>query len=52
MKDTNYMLQCAKKLNDLIGEDKEFTIKCSVCGLDYRSPFRITSEFFVPTIDA
>ena len=52
MKDTNYILQCAKKLNDLIGEDKEFTIKCSVCGLDYRSPFRITSEFFGPTIDA
>lgn len=51
MLDTNYILKSAEKLNELFGLDKSLEHECSVCGLDYIGNFRITSEFFGPSID-
>lgn len=50
-RDANYILNCATKLSSSIGVDNEITIRCSNCGEEMRIPFRITSEFFGPTID-
>lgn len=52
MKDTNILLQTATKLNDRIGLDASFeeTCKNPKCELTYRSTFRLTTEFFRPTI--
>lgn len=51
MKDTNYILQSALKLNSLFGLRGELEHTCSRCGLDYTGNFRTTSEFFGPSID-
>lgn len=51
LKDSNYILQCSKKLNDGIGIDTSLVLNCPECGLDYNSSFRVTSEFFGPSID-
>lgn len=51
MADTNYILRCAEKLNSNIGLDTNLNIECKGCGVDYDTPFRITSEFFGPQID-
>lgn len=51
MMDTNYILKSADKLNELFGLDKQLRHTCSYCGLDYTGSFRITTEFFGPTID-
>lgn len=51
MKDTNYILKSAQKLNMCYGLDMELVHICPVCGLDYKSSFRTTSEFFGPSID-
>lgn len=51
MMDTNYILKSAQKLNNMFGLDGELLNTCSVCGLDYKSSFRTTSEFFGPSID-
>ena len=51
MMDTNYILKSAEKLNESFGLDKSLEHTCSVCGLDYTGNFRITSEFFGPSID-
>ena len=51
MRDTNYILKCAEKLNSKIGLDTTFSVTCKGCGVDYDSPFRITPEFFGPEID-
>lgn len=50
MMDTNYILKCAQKVNDMIGIDTTLNVTCDVCGLDYTTPFRVTSEFFGPSI--
>ena len=50
-RDANYILNCATKLSNTIGVDNEISIKCSNCGTEMRTPFRITSEFFGPTTD-
>lgn len=50
MMDTNYILKCAQKANDFIGVDTTLNVTCDVCGLDYTAPFRITSEFFGPSV--
>ena len=50
-RDANYILNCTAKLSTSIGVDNEITIKCSDCGVEMKTPFRITSEFFGPTTD-
>ena len=51
MMDTNYLIKAAQKLNTSFGIDNTLMHTCSFCGLDYTSSFRITSEFFGPSID-
>lgn len=51
MMDTNYILRSAQKLNNSFGLDSKLTHVCNVCGLEYNSNFRTTSEFFGPSID-
>ncbi len=51
MMDTNYILRSAQKLNNFFGLDSKLVHVCNVCGLDYSSNFRTTSEFFGPSID-
>lgn len=51
MADTNYILKCAEKLTSMIGVSTEFDCTCKECGGEYRSSFRITPEFFGPTLD-
>lgn len=50
-RDANYILNHANKLTSAIGVDNQITLKCSSCGAQMTTPFRITSEFFGPTID-
>lgn len=53
MKDTNILLQKAAKINEKVGIDTRITNKCANpnCGATYQTSFRITNEFFGPTID-
>jgi hypothetical protein len=51
MMDANYILKSAQKLNTIFGLDLGLTHVCGMCGLDYNSSFRTTSEFFGPSID-
>lgn len=51
MKDTNYILKSAAKLNTCYGLDTDLVHTCPRCGLDYKSSFRTTNEFFGPSID-
>ena len=51
MMDTNYILKKAEKLNTSFGIDSQVELTCNICGLDYTSNFRATSEFFGPSID-
>ena len=51
MRDTNYILKAAQKLNTMFGLSSELINTCGMCGLDYTSNFRTTSEFFGPSID-
>lgn len=50
MKDTNFILKNAEKLVDCMGLVDDLTIICNTCGMTYKSPFRVTSEFFGPSI--
>ncbi len=50
MMDTNYIMQHAQKLVESFGINNSLEFTCSVCGLDYTSNFRITKEFFGPSI--
>ena len=51
--DSNYIMQKAAKINDKVGVDTVIHNVCSNpnCGAKYRTSFRITAEFFGPTID-
>ena len=51
MRDTNYLLKAAQKLNTSFGINSDLNPTCTFCGLDYKSSFRVTSEFFGPSID-
>ena len=52
MMDTNYIVKTHDKLIESFGLDTELENTCDVCGLSYNSPFRITAEFFGPSIDS
>ena len=51
--DTNVILQKAAKINDKVGIDTVINNECSnsKCGAKYKTSFRITNEFFGPSID-
>lgn len=49
MKDVNFILSSAKKMNEKIGLDNTIIARCSECGYDIVTPFLITSEFLEPT---
>lgn len=51
--DSNAIFQRATKINDKVGIDTIIQNKCSnsKCGAKYKTSFRITNEFFGPTID-
>lgn len=51
MKDTNFILQHADKLNNQIGIETKLYTTCNICGMDYESSLRITQEFFRPALD-
>ena len=51
MMDTNYIMKHAQKLVESFGIRTSMKEECTVCGLDYTSSFRITAEFFGPSID-
>jgi hypothetical protein len=51
MMDTNYILKSSQKLNTMFGIDSQLNNTCGVCGLDYTSNFRTSSEFFGPSIE-
>ncbi len=50
MMDTNYILKHAQKLVESFGVKNTVDYTCSLCGLDYTSSFRVTSEFFGPSV--
>lgn len=51
MADSQTILQYAQKVSNSIGIDNMLNVHCDNCGLDYNSSFRITNEFFRPTIN-
>lgn len=51
MMDTNYIIKHAQKLVESFGLDTQVSNTCPMCGLDYTSHFRISPEFFGPSID-
>lgn len=50
-RDANYILNRASALNREVGLNNTISITCGNCGAEMVAPFRITSEFFGPTID-
>ena len=50
-KDANYLLNKSTLLNNKIGLENKIEVTCGKCGAKMFIPFRITSEFFGPTID-
>lgn len=51
MMDTNYIMKYAQKLVESFGIDPTIWLTCDMCGLDYTSHFRISGEFFGPSVD-
>ena len=51
--DTNIIIQKVSKINEKVGIDTIIKNECSnsKCGAKYRTSFRITNEFFGPSID-
>lgn len=49
--DANYILKCAKKLNDGFGLNTKINCTCSKCSSDFNYQLPITGEFFGPEID-
>ena len=50
MMDTNYIMKHGEKLVESFGVDNSLHFTCPLCGLDYTTSFRITKEFFGPTV--
>jgi transcription elongation factor Elf1 len=51
MRDVNILFHKAQELNGKVGLDNEVIAKCKECGYDVVTTFRITGEFFGPSID-
>ena len=50
MRDTNYILNHSKAIDERVGLNSKIETECDLCELTYDSNFRITSEFFGPSI--
>lgn len=50
MADSNYILNMQDKFIQSFGLDNNINFVCEMCGLSYKSPFRITGEFYRPSI--
>lgn len=50
MADANTILAYSDELNRKVGINMQLDCSCDVCGLDYKSSFRTTTEFYRPTI--
>lgn len=50
MKDCNFLIHSIDELNGKIGMSNDILVNCSNCGNDSLVPFRLTSEFFGPTL--
>ena len=48
MADTNKIIKTQEKLTTAIGINTSVDYDCEVCGNSFRSPFRITNEFYGP----
>ena len=51
MMDTNYIIKHAQKLVESFGIDTAIEVSCPTCGLNYTTFFRVTAEFFGPSVD-
>lgn len=51
MKDVNLITKHIEKMNSSIGVNTDIDITCESCGLAYTTSFRITPEFYGPSID-
>lgn len=51
MRDVNLIIQTADKLNRGVGLDSAVEVQCGSCGYNAVTTFRITPEFFGPSID-
>lgn len=51
MMDTNYIVKHSQKLVESFGLDTSLDMFCPTCGLDYTTFFRVTAEFFGPSVD-
>lgn len=51
MADVNYILAAINRMNDSFGLDTELECHCDMCDSDYDSSFRVTPEFFRPSIE-
>ena len=49
--DTNTIMKYGDKLNSMLGLNAIIPNICTNCGVDYKVPFRITGEFFGPSLD-
>lgn len=49
--DTNTIMKYGEKLNSIVGLEAILDNICSNCGGTYKVPFRLTSEFFGPSIE-
>lgn len=50
MADSNFISNNADAFVKSFGIKNEIETECSLCGLEYRSPFRITDEFYRPSL--
>lgn len=51
MMDTNFIMKHAEKLVESFGIKTTVKHECPICGLDYTASFRVTKEFFGPSVD-
>jgi len=51
MADTNIIINCADKMNYLIGVNADLTCHCDVCGLDFNTTLHTSADFFRPALD-
>lgn len=51
MRDANKIIQTADQINRKVGLGNEILVECGQCGYKAVTTFRITTEFFGPTID-
>ena len=51
MMDTKVILRHEERLSNEVGLGTDLTVTCPVCNNSYNSSFRVTSEFFDPSLD-